>query len=67
MTVYKEKAVDLLNKYMEITETKYDAVDCAVLAVDEILSELNFISSMDAVKEISFEFWTNVRQELLKL
>lgn len=59
----KEKAEELVNRfiyrrtdYVEI----YDAKQCALLAVDEILDILNQLS-------LEYEYWQEVKQEIEKL
>ena len=56
----KEKANELFNKMYDYTLDNSDAKQCALIAVDEIIKELDecFIYSM---------FWKEVKTEIEKL
>ena len=68
----KEKAEELIEKYLKLdieiggqydgflTMKMYDAKQCALIAVDEIIKE-----SMD--NEYSERYWQEVKQEIEKL
>ncbi len=66
----KEKAKDLVDKYyhlfsveLENTITDYEAKECSLIAVDEILNYDNqFIQT-----EEQFNYWKEVKQEIDKL
>ena len=83
MTAHK-KAVDLFNDYysylkanlMYDEEARQDAKQCALIAVDEILSEYQSMSDVESVLVINDEVtfvvhqlvnWNKVKQELEKL
>ena len=56
----KEKAQELVNKYLQVYDGRViQAKQCALIAVDEILSAIGF--------NINDEYWFEVKQELEKL
>jgi hypothetical protein len=57
----KEKAQELFDKYFEVTNNYYQAKECALIAVDEILSVI-WINLDDEV-----DYWAEVKQEIEKL
>jgi hypothetical protein len=70
----KEKAKDLFNKFIEFAQdwdeldgyivNKYNAKQCALIAVDEIIEALSFHSWQNR-NEI--EYYEEVKQEIEKL
>lgn len=60
----KEKAIDLINK-MAFEVCKTDAKQCALIAVDEILSEFMFDDSEYADRR--YKYYKEVKQEIEKL
>lgn len=62
----KDKAKELINKMLNQqshTEELYDAKQCALIAVDEILNHKNnFIQT-----QFQFTYWQEVKQEIEKL
>jgi hypothetical protein len=67
----KEKAEELFNKYLEINYHYYQAKDCALIAVDEILE---FMEADDFDSDTCYwanhsqmKYWTEVKQEIEKL
>jgi hypothetical protein len=66
----KEKAVELVNKYLQVYDGRVSfAKHCALIAVDEILNNFgqltdgaNFYTIYDAIK-----FYKEVKQEIEKL
>jgi hypothetical protein len=65
----KEKAIDLIRKFN--TNDNYDflggvrrAKQCAIIAVDEILSEI--YSNNVMIKQSRRKFWQEVKQEIEK-
>ncbi len=72
MTV-KEKAEELFNKYysylkanlMNDEEAIEDAKECALIAVDEILKELN--KNVWIFNEFRSKYWEEVKREIEKL
>jgi hypothetical protein len=69
----KEKAEELIEKfdlalenvsiYFEIR--KYFVYNCALITVDSILNEINWVENKTPIKEI--KFWIKVKQEIKKL
>jgi hypothetical protein len=69
----KEKAEELIKKfdlalintsiYFEIR--KYFVYNCALITVDSILNEINWVENKTPIKEI--KFWIKVKQEIKKL
>jgi hypothetical protein len=58
----KEKAIELVNKYLQIYDgIVTEAKRCALIAVDEILN-LCWNGNLKAK-----EYWEEVKQEILKL
>ena len=65
----KEKAIELYNKFLNPSGDTYlygmleheSAKDCALIAVDEIIKDKK------AFKQISIEYWEDVKQEIEKL
>jgi hypothetical protein len=62
----KEKAKELFDKMYFETTTKYDAKQCALIAVDLHLQELSKMKLIYSYKEI-IEYWQEVKQEIQKL
>ena len=54
----KEKAQELFNKYLEINYHYYQAKDCALIAVDEIIDNI-----VDDDKQV-LNYWAEVKQEI---
>jgi len=54
----KEKADELIWIYYQITENIYDAKDCALILVNEIIEDC------DANEELGF--WNDVKNEIIK-
>jgi hypothetical protein len=76
----KEKAIELVNKYKEFTEDNfaesyYQAKQCALIAVDEIIKVCPYIDlkvreTEDQLSAFDFQFvsyWQEVKQEIEKL
>jgi len=64
----KEKATKLVRKMYESqsnTEELYDAKQCALICVDEILHELE--EEEDGYRMDRVEYWEQVKQEIEKL
>jgi hypothetical protein len=71
----KEKAKEIIDKYIDIMPNLENqtgvtilrhAIECAVVAVDEIISELNSVAfnyELDFNKTLLF-YWQEVKQEL---
>ena len=61
----KEKAQELLNKFIQTNGNAFFAKECALIAVDEILNMLVGIYDYD--REVLYPYWQQVKQELEKL
>jgi len=60
----KEKAIELVSKFREINEDyidSYQSIQCALIAVDEILNNVEFLVEND------YAYWYKVKQEIEKL
>jgi hypothetical protein len=73
----KEKAIELVDKFNELTvkaieyyangkikECKEDAIECALITVDELLEDK---VEIDGMRVINDSYWMEVKQELLNL
>ena len=61
----KSKAKELVDKMMEAqsyTQEIYDAKQCALIAVDEVLNNMNIIR-----EENNYNYWQQVKSEITKL
>jgi len=65
----KEKAKQLLNKMHKnlYSDGIYDAKQCALICVDELINSTQPKSSMFRYNEYCFEYWEEVKQEIEKL
>ena len=74
----REKAIELVNKYFlsDIDIDWYDSIDCALIAVDEILNMnlclpivLTIQDEQDIENSIKLlsEYWKEVRKEIQRL
>jgi hypothetical protein len=71
----QEKAQELFHKMYQTHSasasdiTKYFAKKCALIAVDEIIINMNYLEENGKLKEgfDKFQFWLNVKQEIEKL
>ena len=69
----KEKAAELVNRYFlsDIDIDWYDCIDCALIAVDEILKNSVGYWAYDGVTgndiHADDEYWQEVKQEIEKL
>lgn len=56
----KEKAIELVNKYLQIYDGRViQAKQCALISVDELIYETQF-----EVPNIRQKYWKEVKQEL---
>lgn len=70
----KEKASELYDK-MEVDVNNYNSIhptysekqakECCVVAIDEIISELNQYDRTDGYTVYRIDFWTDVKAEIL--
>ena len=65
----KEKAIELVERFLETqsnTEELYDAKQCALICVDEIINTgvLTDYIKVDGYMLSLFEFYTEVKQEI---
>ena len=68
----KEKAEQLVNKYFrDINLDWYDAIECALIAVDEIIksepSQKSMIMGGVQLRYLAIDYWQEVKQEIEKL
>ena len=65
----REKAAELVNKYFlsNIDIDWYDSVDCALIAVDEMLNEYNKYLQSCNTKDLAINYWIEVKQEIERL
>lgn len=68
----KEKALELFNKIYQVKDIlfqqsmdNYQAKQCALIAVDEIMNAIDWHDFETPNKE--FEYWQEVKQEIEKL
>jgi hypothetical protein len=62
----KEKAQELFDKYFEVTNNYYQAKQCALIAVDEVIYNIEPSVSMDVISA-RIKYWEQVKQEIEKL
>jgi hypothetical protein len=55
----KEKAQELFDKYFEVTNNYYQAKQCALIAVDEILDTIKW-----CIGDSQVEYWQEVKKEI---
>jgi hypothetical protein len=61
----KEKAEELVKKFFDATNIyTFEAKDCALIAVDEILE---IVSSDESMLITELQFWQQVKQEINNL
>lgn len=68
----QEKALELVNKYdntLTYLESRAKVKDCVLIAVDEIISELEDVKNFTGNKFSSemIKYWNKVKQEIEKL
>lgn len=68
----KEKAEQLVNKYFrDINLDWYDAIECALIAVEEIIksepSQKGMIMGGVQLRYLTIDYWQEVKQEIEKL
>lgn len=61
----KQKAAYLVVKYMSKVVSKSVAKECALVAVDEIIANIEPSVSMDVI-EARIKFWQEVKEEIQK-
>ena len=59
----KEKAEELVDKFQFILTEKQFGKQCALIAVDEIIQEMNSVMLPNPFKQ----YWNEVKQEIEKL
>jgi hypothetical protein len=71
MTPQKEKANELVEKYQSLVPSEFGgmdknlAIDCALIAVDEILQAIDWHKF--ETPNVEIDFWQEVQNELLKM
>lgn len=70
----QEKAKELVEKYFIVIDKSHPLEDilkpakqCALIAVDEIILELQQIEFNDEVDNLPIDYWQEVKQEIEKL
>lgn len=68
MMTPEEKAIELVNKYFisDIDIDWYDSIDCALIAVDEILNQVRDVAHEEIATPVTI-YWLKVKQEIEKL
>lgn len=62
----KEKAKELVNKFIETNGNAFFAKECALIAVDEIMQESSILPyGMEYLSRI--DYWEGVKQEIENL
>lgn len=61
----KEKAAYLVVKYMSKVVSKQVAKECALVAVDEVIANIEPSVSMDVI-ESRVKYWNEVKEEIQK-
>jgi hypothetical protein len=59
----KEKAKELYNKYCNMESWCDDAKECALIAVDEVISNIEPSVSMDVISA-RIKYWEQVKTEI---
>jgi hypothetical protein len=59
----KEKAQELFDKYFEVTNNYYQAKECALIAVDEIIKAVNDPDDTFLSKD-GVDYWEEVKEAL---
>jgi hypothetical protein len=62
----KEKAKELYDKYCNMESWCDDAKECALIAVDEVISNIEPSVSMDVISA-RIKYWEQVKTEIQKL
>jgi len=62
--ITKGKALELFDKYFEVTNNYYEAKQCALIAVDEILGLSKIVSLRRDEVYMELEYWLEVKQEI---
>jgi len=60
-----QKAAYLIVKYMSKVVSKRVAIECSLVAVDEIIANIEPSVSMDVI-EARVNYWTEVKEEIQK-
>jgi hypothetical protein len=60
----KEKAEELYSKFYRYS-FKAKAIECTLIAVDEILNNIDFTSMLNGTDD--YNYWLQVKQEIEKL
>jgi hypothetical protein len=67
----KTKAIKMFDKYMEITNNYYQAKECALIAVDELIKYHDDLMDVvryelpsNIVAVIPYKYWEEVKQEI---
>ena len=62
----KDKAAELVNKYYQYFESNTNAKDCALIAVEEIIKEIN--NNYDTLHSADRkQYWKGIKKEIKNL
>ena len=61
---HKEKARELINKYTSVNGNSFFAKECAIVAVDEIIYQIDCIDTYLGNLSEQIAFWQSVKTEL---
>jgi hypothetical protein len=63
----KGKALELFDKYFEVTNNYYEAKQCALIAVNNIILANPHSNPFNTDVYSTFTYWSEVEQEIKKL
>jgi len=66
----KEKAIELVDKFLQYTPVEFEyeyAIQCALIAVDEIMLAIPDASDDDSLYNHELKYWQEVNQEINNL
>jgi hypothetical protein len=63
----KEKAIELTDKMFMQSTSRYDAKQCALIAVDLHLDELSKMKLIFSDRELHYKFWQDIKTEIQNL
>jgi hypothetical protein len=63
----KLKALELFDKYYEVTNNYYESKQCALIAADEMLIEYSSQCPKDSYEMERHLYWNEVKKEIEKL
>lgn len=66
----KQKAQDLVDRFLQYTPVEYEyeyAIQCALIAVDEVIELLSFDLGHDSTAQVLCDYWKEVKKEINNL